>query len=1050
MPKKEKEKKTPAPAVPLPGFTEEERVLEVLLRWDGAAPDVLLVLRLNQQEHYVQPRLLPTETQGGPSTDGLPHQPQPASAAPPLLPLAKQAVPVGDSATRHTLLNDRGANRIDVYALPGLGDGDEAGGRQAGGAAGKRRKSAAPAASKAKGKSPAGLTALPDGARRIGGTALSLTPLLSTMTMDVAVPLAAGSLIDADDCLHFRVQCRDSPLLSAQCVAQCRPLLVRVYDVAGLPASTSASVSSPKKDAAAAPAADSRRRLRACVSVAGARVMMPVAPARSAAVDAAVPSSSLLHDAVDASFHDHVLFLEELGTPLDVYRRLHSAPCEVSLWQSFEMDAGGAAKAGASASTQPQKDTEALLGSGSFSVRDFLTDDQTQFTESVQLLPSRSTVELARGRSCLTTGSTISVRLDFFQRFTAVQHVDKDGQPQPRTSFLSHALLRFPYAAPWTVDLLAVLLREVTALPRATQDVQQYLPPPPPPPPAEATEKEKQLTGAGRTGVAAGRGAAPSGGATPATAAAAASTAATASTKLPVVGGHKGGKNSGRPVPPDPLPAPPVPSFADALKLYSPPGLSGFEVADGEERLWCLEGTVPEVQRVLTQLGGFVEARGGVSAQVRVLFNAELFVPQRAYMTFPPLVVPPAGMATPAPRPGEAEGVVTALEVEPSGTGGRLHRIRLRSALAALCETQSHYVRHTLSDDCLRCLQSLAALRTVGSMREAEGRGWLPSATLLIAAERSFGQTLEKEDLFGVVVSADATAPPAPAAAVAMSVGFVEDAGGEASATHAGGAAAASLMTDAAVGSLVFFDGMLKAGTRRPVPAAVRLRFPVSAWMVVTGSREEVLCAFPHNTPTGLVQYHIEGQVVRCSTAMVLYVLKCACLARSVTHSHNAAYERVLHERLREQYALLQEKSGPVATDKFTPGRPPVAGAPHRSVDRGRASGADRALGPESSDDDDAGGDAEWLDSDMDRYLYTSSAPMSKSSAVSRRLPLDRTSSQRTSLHSIQRRPEPGTAASPSDFTYDELWRMYEQRGPTPAAAATSAHDYDKLPPIRF
>ncbi|KAG5473324.1 hypothetical protein CUR178_03244 [Leishmania enriettii] len=1023
MPKKEKEKKLLTPAATPPGCTDEERLLEVHLRWDlevQAAPEVLVLLRLNQQDHFILPRQLPMDTNSDSRADGQQKPPhQRLCAASPLLLLAQETIRVSASATRHALLNDRKANRLDVYALPSAGDGVEVSDKQTGGASGKRPKSALAAIGKSKGKVTAGLTALPDGARRIGGAALSLVPLLTSSSMDIDVPLDAGSLIDAGDCLHFRVQCRDSLLLPAQCMSQCRPVLVRVYAVAGLPRLGSLSYSS-SKDIATAGASDSRRRLRACVSLAGGRVMAPVLPIGPgiSAEEAAAPSSSPPQSPT-ATFHEQVLFLNELGTPLDVYRKLYSTPCEVSLWQSFEMDAQGTTVGGASASVPPEEASGALLGRGSFSVRDFLTDNQTRFSEVVQLLPGRFTVEVAKDCTCLTAGCSVSVHLDFFQPFSPLQHVGKEGQPLPRKAFLTRALVHLPYAASWMADFLTLLLQEVKGLPRATQDVQFYLPPQPLPPPTEAAEKERLVGGC--SGSAHSRGG----------------------------GSRKAGKAIRRPASPDPMPAPPSPSFADEVKVYSPPGLSGFEVADGEERLWCFEATVPEVQRLLTRLGSFAEARGVARSVVRMNFNAELFVPQRAYLSFPPLVIPPAGSTAISPPPSEVDGVPAALEVEPSGTGGRLHRIRLCTTVDALCRTQSHYVRRTLSDDCLQCLQSLAALRGASSMRDAEGRGWMPSAALLIAAERTFGQTLEKEDLFGVVLATPASSKTALAASVPM-----DDTVDSAFSSNAGGAAA-SLMADAAVGSLVSFDGVLKAGTRRPVPQAVRLRFPVSAWMLVTQSEEEVLCTFPHNSPTDLVRYHIEGQVVRCSTTTLLYVLKCVCLARSITHSHNAAYELVLRRRQREQYALMQGRAALSATGKLAPARQAAvnvevcAGSALRhSVTETRAPVASQMRGTCSSDDD-GDDEADWLDSGMDQYLYTCCASPSRSLALPRRLRPDPASSQRTPAQTTQRRQVSASTASPTELTYDELWNMYEQRAHS-SATATRARGRKKLPPIRF
>ncbi|KAG5498832.1 hypothetical protein JKF63_03121 [Porcisia hertigi] len=1036
-----KEKKPVAALVTSPGCTEE-CLLEVFLRRDLCAqlvPELLILLRLNNQTHFVLPHQILAEANSHSVGDGQQSPDSQLPAVAPLLHLVKQSIPVGESTTRYTILNDSSANRIDVYSLLNPSDEGDPGGKQAGGSSTKQRKNVTAPGAKPKGKAAAGLTALPDGAHHVGGAELSLIPLLRNSKMDVAVLLAAGSRLNLGDSLHFRVQCCDSLLFPAQCMAQCRPVLVRVCGVAGLPTLASTSGSPITENLTAPTSADSRRRLRTCISLAGKRVTVdaqPIKPSISDDDDAAITSISPKIPA--STFHDYVFFLDELGTPLDVYRQLYSAPCEVSLWQSFEMDAERTASAAKPAPTPPGNSTEALIGSGSFSVRDFLTDDQTRFSETVQLLPSRSTVGVGGEYTCLTTDCSVSVHLDFFQPFTPLLHVDKDGQALPHTAFLTRALLRLPYAAPWTRDFLAFLLREVTALPRATQDVQYHLPPVPPvspPPPAKAIEKEKPV--GRRSGAPHSRCAAPP------------APSGSSKKQSSSGGNHKSGKISGRTPPPDPTPDQPTPSFADALKVYSPPGLSGFEVTDGQVRLWCFEATVPEVQRLLSQLGRFLEARRGVSTEVSILFNAELFAPQRMYMKYPPLIIPPAGMTATLSQPGEVDGASVALEVEPSGTGGRLHRIRLCSPIGALCRKESHYVRRNLSDDCLQSLQSLAALLGTASMREAEMRGWMPSATLLVSTERSFGKTLEEEDLYGVAVTTFPESKTATAASY-----LVNDAAESAPESNPG-SAAAFLMGEATVGSLISFDGMLKTEGLSRIPAAARLRFSVLAWMVVTNTKEEVLCAFPHSTPTGLVQYHIEGQVVRCSTTTLLYVLNCTCLARSVTHSHNAAFERVLRQRQRDEHTLLKEKMARSAGGKLMPVRQAAGGVAEGSGDVSR-SHADKSCAPAavrarraSSSDESEDGEVDWLDSSVEKYLCTSLIPPVKPPAPPRRLQRDSANARWLLAHKTQRKQAADTVSSPAELTFDELWRMYDRRAPT-SATATSAPNDKKLPLMRF
>lgn len=1074
MAKKEKESKSEANPVVAPNLVEDERELAVYLvdycATEGT-PELVVVLCLNNVQQCIAVRDALKEVPADAQTPSLP----------PLLPLSRQLIRVGDTAVRETLLNHREANRIDVYALPavgpGVGDAGGAGRRPSRTADKKTKAAAAAAGAKGKGQTAAvNHTGPPENARCVGGTALSLIPLLTSTSLEVTVPLSVLSIGRRE--LRFRVCCRDAPLLTPEALLRCRPVVLRVGGVQGLP-SMPAVPGINQKDAGPTPPATvsaSPRVLRARVQLGDACVLTPalavVPPTTSGATAprrtsfASLVSQSLTSctaDRSDASldYYEHVLFLSAMGSPLEVYRQLYATPCRVSLWQSFKTGALEETVTSPVKGKMKKGKSETLLGSGGFSVRDFLSDDQLRFSEVVQLLPDRSSVSLAGGKTCLTTASSIKVNLDFFQPFPTVQHVDSTGAVLQRRAFLTHAVLRLPYHAPWMTACLSLLLQEITSAPRAIEDVQLYTPPPPPSPSAASQDNAERAVAPSRTG--------PN---TKASTAGGGGSAKRASKKSAVAKPDTGGsaKTSGRATASIPAPAPAAPpthAFDAPLQLITPPGLSGFEVTDGKERVWCLEGAVPEVHQVLTKLTAFFESQRCGETAGSVLFNAELFVPARAYLTFPALVTPPvaakaAGVppALDAAATAHPAGGSVALEVEPSGTGGRLHRIRLRTTLSALRQTQAHYVRHTLSDDCLDCLTCLSALRGATSMREVELRGWLPSATLLIALERSFGQTLEKDDLYG------ATPPPSPtkdttAAASAAVAGRTVVEGDAAPA-----AAFSSVMDGAAVGSLVSFDGaIMTESPHRRIPAAASQRFPVTSWMVVSGTGEEVLCAFAQVAPTGLVQYHVEGQVVQAAAVTLLYVLKCVCLARSFTHSHNTEYEQLLRERQRAQQAHLVRKSmlWPSNAAETSPRagtgsggggrrRGKLAHVRHSSRHSHAASaaagrGAPRTLVPSS---DDEGEEDDWLASDFyDNVAGTSTAhhasPLFGASATTATAKDRRRGPLRHSVAKDRLQTRDATTAQKA-VADKELWRLYNERAP--AATSGIASVEQRLPPL--
>ncbi|KPI84842.1 hypothetical protein ABL78_6099 [Leptomonas seymouri] len=1074
MPKREKEKKVALNTVISTNLVNGERAIEVYAIdyvEAGVIPDLIVLLRINNEQRCIHLRDAVKEAQASAQIS----KGQLAAPLPHILPLSQQLVQVGDPACRDTLLNDCKANFIDVYALPGGAAGGDANTGRRSSREGEKKPKGAAAAAGTRGKGQAaGLgchSAPPEGARCIGGVLLSFIPLLNSTSMDVTIPLSAHSSVAAD--LRFRVCCRDAPLLTPAEVLQHRPVVLRVGGVEGLPSMPTVSGSASNEEATMNTVASSRI-LRARVQLGNACVVTPAlsvvtpptantttssmnasatsAPPHRPSLKTHVLPSSAKAD-VPLLYHEHVLFLSMMGSPLEVYRRLYSTPCKVSLWQSFNMSASAGSVEGAN--------SETMLGSGGFSVRDFLSDDQLRFSESVQLLPDRSTVSLAGGQTCLTTESTIEVMLDFFHSFPPLQHVDQTGAVLNRKAFLTHALIRLPYQAPWMVNCLELLLQEITSFPHATEDVQMYIPPPPSPSAGSQDALEKAST-AGRTG----------GNVGPKTSTVGVSprpnnntNKGKGSSKPGTGAAAKSSNRAGVPPPPEPVPPIPAHRFDAPLQLVSPPGLSGFEVTDGKERVWCVEGTVPEVHHVLTRLTAFLESHRYAHVAAAMLFNAELFVPSRAYISFPALVTPPeelspaktsaasATTAAAAVRPSPATGAV-ALEVEPSGTGGRFHRIRLRTTLEALRQTQAHYVHHILSDECLECLNCLSALLRAASMREVELRGWLPSAKLLISLERSFGQTLEREDLHGATPLPSPTHATTPTTLTGQLTDVLE---------APLPLSRSTVMDGVPVGTLVSFSGAIRTGggPRRPIPAAVRQRFPVVAWMVVTGTGEEILCAFVHGSPTGLVQYHVEGQVVQAAGVTLLYVLKCVCLARSFTHSHNAEYEQLLRERQRaQQMHFVRKKVLWPASAGSSDAFPESDGQPtHRNLQRsqrtGKASPATLSGGcaqelSEQSSDDEAEGDV-WLASDF--YDHLDSSPRSHGAPAFPATTVKNRREGQPGRHDAKERLYTrGMAAAPKTITDAELWRMYEERAPAAKATVTASgatESGEKLPPLR-
>lgn len=332
-----------------------------------------------------------------------------------------------------------------------------------------------------------------------------------------------------------------------------------------------------------------------------------------------------------------------------------------------------------------EKPKEAVLGSGGFSVRDFVTDKQTLFDKTVPLLPlSRATAVASGERNCLTAASSLTCTVEFFVPLPPLVQVRENGDPAPRGALMTRGVAVMPYSAPWMPSALDCLLKQLMVSQRATKgcDVKLYVEPPPPPPVSLdsqtvlATGLPASMEGTGMNAVA---GASASEAQLTRKSQGLSTTSAKKSTTLPpnasksgrnahattgagaeaVDGAEDGGQGllaEGAP------PKEKWPLEEDTVRIVSPAGISGFEVCDCERRILCIEGPASEVHRIFMALHKTVSgavahgppASGQEQGQARLtaaenlsrsgfhlLMNPELFMARRLYTAYPPLVTPP-------------------------------------------------------------------------------------------------------------------------------------------------------------------------------------------------------------------------------------------------------------------------------------------------------------------------------------------------------------------------------------------------------------------------
>lgn len=819
----------------------------------------------------------------------------------------------------------------------------------------------------------------PDDSLRIASLLLPCTPLMTARLadFDIFIP-PLGSC-------HIRLKCSDSPLLSASMMTLYRPVCLRLHRIDGLTA-PNITTTSTNTDAHNTSDDVTTGILQATFTVAGQTVRSPPLYTHQVTAPSGTPSP----------LFEVVIFIGSEDS-LAVYRNLYHVPCQLALTKTLSV-------------APPSTLAEVRLGGGTISVRDYVMNGQQQFREVVPVIPDGGTGTTSAFGSCVAMDCNVDFSVDFFQPFPLLRHVAATGEPLEK-QFLTRAVLALPYDASWVAEWLRLLMREVTARPRATENVYRYIEPP-----LEPVEEVVEVSHADKKPRAMSKGGSK----------------------------KKGGARNTQAVPP---PAVVIPSSFDGpLRVVSPPGLSGFEISDGVLRVFCLEGSVPEVHDVISVLSSFT-ASVDATAEVQMLFNSELFAPERAYIKFPPLVtLPPAlqqrSTAKVDENPGSPDATTTitssqdlleSYEVEPSGTGGRIHRIRLRDRFSNILKNQSYLLGHTLSKDCLRCIQRFQQLRKGQKALSLVEHDWLPSAVELIALERSFGQTLELEDLYGKVGTDIPSRPPeCTASAMSPTRSSVPRNDRASVLEQRASATGSAIVVRQAAGKLVNFFCTLKTSRRHRVPEVVLQRFPQCLWMT-TLAGEDVLCAFPHSAPTGLLRYHVEGQVVVLHGSVVLYVLSFNSLAKSCTSSRNPAYETQLRNRERDQrlnelVKMRKQHTVPACLTQNETNRGHVT---LQTLDN---------LGQDRSESSDSDGD-DIINSDY--YDHCTSQRPSRVSNASFRWETAQKYNKSAQLRCTAMQSAVASRLEAA-VSYEKLWQMYDERAP-PAKPPTKI-----LPPLHF
>lgn len=807
----------------------------------------------------------------------------------------------------------------------------------------------------------------------------SFEDVMQKNSMRYAVDLSAALPMLKSTWVELR--CTDEPLAPLSILEKYRPVSVVIHSLDIPSAALSGDTDSDRQSDLDSPGEDAEEEesVHVVIDILGHTVTTPPLPTSRVAGRSEVFRTFI--------FLGH-------STPLRVLQRVFNEKVIVSVYRTVHQR-----------HLLGDEDSTTLqyhCGTGSFSVRQLVESKQTYFNESIQLLPNRTSV--TKTESTLTTAATVCMALDFFQVLSPVEHVNEAGEPQEQ-AFMTRGIIVMPYAPSWAEAAIGALLREVLKCKRADvdADVKTFAPPIAAEESASTHAPTSKKSGKDRKGDKTSL-----------------SNSRRSSRAPSADAGKKGtakkGKK-GRLQPPTPPPPPSRTAFEEPFKVVSPEGISGFEVIDGEIRLICLEGPSMEVYRVLKATSEACR----FPDNLKVLFNSELFIPSRSYVRFPPLVTPPdaSGESSSSSSPELKEGIVvhadsssstqesrdaeSSVEAEAGGTGGRIHRIRLRESLSSLAQQQKYLLHRTLSESCLSCFQNLYGLSQCTNVWDAVHRFLFPTADNLISLERSFGQTLDLTDIFARTDYVNLSEIMADDPSLSM-----RDTESEGSHGHEVDIAN---LGEEDVGALLFFQGILMSRPLR-VPANVTRRYNTCLWMS-THDGHPVLCAFPRDIPGGTIQYALEGQVVRVDKTFLLYVMEFHTLSNSITYSKNPAYTEFLRlRRLREKRRAIQ--AGECRRQKRL----------LMARNKGLPTFAHPSISSTGQRDDYSESDSEYLNQPPGCALNDDENGRDKQWKIRFTKPTGTRSSR--FLQSVNRQDRP-TAAQ-----YAALWELYDERAPHP------------------
>ena len=156
-------------------------------------------------------------------------------------------------------------------------------------------------------------------------------------------------------------------------------------------------------------------------------------------------------------------------------------------------------------------------------------------------------------------------------------------------------------------------------------------------------------------------------------------------------------------------------------------------------RIIVIEGlTTTILSSVISAIHDTTTGEDVLTDAVRLIYNPTISFPKRSYHTWPPLVEHVENNTSEEEASTDAGGV-----------GNRIRRIRLSKSLSELNGTFCNYVKRSVSEGVLRCINTLSMLLTLTNMSDAIAFGSFPAAADLIQLERMYGITLSAYDVCG-------------------------------------------------------------------------------------------------------------------------------------------------------------------------------------------------------------------------------------------------------------------------------------------------------------